>query len=222
MSDATDVGDQVISRDAYGNRKYEDDLDDAPEWEWPSDEEEFQEKLTDLRDGVRNPDTGVRDGDDTFPVMLDQVVRDKGYFQNAHVGGWSAANHTKKAKEVPPVPIKFDKLYEITNLPLDDWGFFELSVERPDALKITVTLHRLRNDCDPVLFIRYGQKPSQQEYEACTYDTWEGQEETHELEVASVNEGKYYIGIWNTPIFGRHDAAFKVCRGALNAPSHFS
>ena len=30
-----------------------------------------------------------------------------------------------------------------------------------------VTLHRLRSDCDPVIFIKYGGKPGQRDYAEC-------------------------------------------------------
>ena len=103
----------VISRDHYGNRKYEDDLDDGPEWEWPSDDEEYAEKVADLADRTR---------DDAIPLLLDKVVREQSMFEHSDVGGWSAADHQSKKREAAALPIKWDKTYEVTNLPLDEWG----------------------------------------------------------------------------------------------------
>eukprot|EP01052_Picozoa_sp_SAG31_P043372 SAG31_NODE_7205_length_1755_cov_2.266304_1_plen_122_part_00 len=40
----------TITRDTYGNRKYEDVVEDGPEWEWPSDDEEYAEQVADLAD----------------------------------------------------------------------------------------------------------------------------------------------------------------------------
>ena len=103
-----------------------------------------------------------------------------------------------------------------------------------DADEIVVTLRRLRNDCDPVLFIKYGGKPGQRDYEECTYDCWREQDVQHELTLKAkppptdssgspgdggLKEGPYYVGVWNTPVFGRHDAAFKLkCSLKTKAP----
>ena len=54
---------------------------------------------------------------------------------------------------------------------------------KPDAEKLTVTLNRLRNDCDPCLFVRRGAKPTQEVYDKCTYQTWSTNARQHEVVV---------------------------------------
>ena len=71
----------------------------------------------------------------------------------------------------------------MTSLPLDDWGYFSVRVSKPDAEKLTVTLNRLRNDCDPCLFVRRGAKPTQEVYDKCTYQTWSTNARQHEVVV---------------------------------------
>eukprot|EP01052_Picozoa_sp_SAG31_P043373 SAG31_NODE_7205_length_1755_cov_2.266304_2_plen_164_part_00 len=143
-------------------------------------------------------------------------------FEHQDLGGWSAPDHHEKQKEAPALPLKWDKTYEVSSLPLDEWGYFILSNEQLDAVEIRVTLRRMRNDCDPVIFIKYGGKPGQRDYAECTYDRWKEQDTQHELVLRADNngaggarqpllqEGPYFVGVWNTPVFGRHDAAFKL------------
>ena len=73
-------------------------------------------------------------------------------------------------------------VYEITNLPLDDWGYFSFRVAKPNVRRMVVTLTRLRDDCDPCLFVRRGVRPTQTSYDKCTYQTWSASEREHKLE----------------------------------------
>ena len=183
--------------DAYGNRKFDyDAAADDDDWSFPSDEEEYQEAVLELREEM--------------PMLADKLVRDPDHFHYAHKGGWSSPDHTKKAKEAPVLPIKPGKTYEVTSLPLDDWGHFSVRIEEPDAEKMIVTLHRLTDDCDPCLFVRRGAKPTQEVYDKCTYQTWSTNERQHTVELEGLDVDVYYIGVWNTPIFGRNDAVFNI------------
>jgi len=74
---------------------------------------EYAEKVADLADRTR---------DDAIPLLLDKVVREQSMFEHSDVGGWSAADHQSKKREAAALPIKWDKTYEVTNLPLDEWG----------------------------------------------------------------------------------------------------
>ena len=56
---------------------------------------------------------------------------------------------------------------------------FSVRVEELDAEKMTVTLDRLKDDCDPCLFVRRGAKPTQEVYDKCTYATWSANERQH-------------------------------------------
>ena len=46
-----------------------------------------------------------------------------------------------------------------------------------------MTLHRLKDDCDPCLFVRRGAKPTQEVYDKCTYQTWSTNARQHEVVV---------------------------------------
>ena len=145
-----------------------------------------------------------------MPKLADKLVRDPEHLHYAHKGGWSSPDHQQKAREAPVLPIKPGKTYEVTSLPLDDWGHFSVRVAERDAEKMTVTLHRLKDDCDPCLFVRRGAKPTQEVYDKCTYQTWSTNERDHTVELEGLDVDVYYIGVWNTPIFGRNDAAFSI------------
>jgi hypothetical protein len=183
--------------DAYGNRKFDyDAAADDDDWSFPSDEEEYEEAVLELREEM--------------PKLADKLIRDPDHLTYAHKGGWSSPDHTTKAQEAPVLPIKAGKTYEVTSLPLDDWGHVSVRVEELDAEKMTVTLHRLKDDCDPCLFVRRGAKPSQEVYDKCTYQTWSSNERQHVVELEGLDVDVYYIGVWNTPIFGKNDAAFSI------------
>ncbi len=145
-----------------------------------------------------------------MPKLADKLVRDPDHLHHAHKGGWSSPDHQQKAREAPVLPIKPGKTYEVTSLPLDDWGHFSVRVTEPDAEKMTVTLHRLKDDCDPCLFVRRAAKPTQEVYDKCTYQTWSTNERDHTVVLEGLDVDVYYIGVWNTPIFGRNDAAFSI------------
>ena len=159
-----------VTRDVYGNRKFDaiPDADDD-DWEFPSDEEEYEEAVTELQAAM--------------PGLQDKLIRHPDHMHHAHKGGWSSPDHTAKAREAPVLPLQPGRTYEVTSPPLDDWGYFSVRVSKPDAEKLTVTLNRLRNDCDPCLFVRRGAKPTQEVYDKCTYQTWSTNARQHEVVV---------------------------------------
>lgn len=183
--------------DAYGNRKFDyDAAADEEDWTFESDEEDYEEAVLELQEAM--------------PQLQDKLIRHPDHMHFAHKGGWSSPEHSVKAREAAVLPILAGKTYEVTSLPLDDWGHFSVRVEELDAEKMTVTLDRLKDDCDPCLFVRRGAKPTQEVYDKCTYATWSTNERQHVVELEGLDVDVYYIGVWNTPIFGKNDAAFKL------------
>lgn len=85
-----------------------------------------------------------------------------------------------------------------------------MRVDRADARRMRVRLVRLRDDCDPCVFVRRGRKPTQQSYDKCTYQRWANSEREHAVELDELRVDTYFLGVWNTPIFGKHDAAFTI------------
>ena len=85
-----------------------------------------------------------------------------------------------------------------------------MRVDRADARRMRVRLVRLRDDCDPCVFIRRGRKPTQQNYDKCTYERWADSEREHVVDLDELRVDTYFLGVWNTPIFGQHDAAFTI------------
>ena len=57
-----------------------------------------------------------------MPQLQDKLIRHPDHMHFAHKGGWSSPEHTVKAREAAVLPILAGKTYEVTSLPLDDWG----------------------------------------------------------------------------------------------------
>ena len=138
---------------------------------------------------------------------IDALLRTRTHLENARLDNEGTA---AKAAAAAAVPIGFDKTYEVSALPVGGWAFFQLRVERRDALGIDVAMQRLDESGDGCLFIRGGAKPTQQLYDSCSYETWSRSERSHALSVDDVAIGSYFVGVWNTPVFGRADARVKV------------
>jgi hypothetical protein len=171
---------ETVTRDAYGQAKYEDKDVLEDDWEFQSDEEQYERDVAALKDGMaQDIDSLIRKGLPSDPAAG---------LAHAHRGGWSSPQHIPRAQAVASLPVKENMVYEITNLPLDDWGYFSFRVTKPNVRRMVVTLTRLRDDCDPCLFVRRGVRPTQTSYDKCTYQTWSASEREHKLEIDEVRD----------------------------------
>lgn len=199
---------ETVTKDSFGQNKYEDKAVDEDDWEFPSDDEQYEVDLKELREGSARMDPNASQISDLIRRGLPNDP--EAHLSHAHVGGWSAADHHPKAVHSSALPVKPGLTYEITNLPLDDWGYFAIRIDKTKIKRMVITLTRLRDDCDPCLFVRRGLRPTQQKYDKCSYQTWSESERQHVVELDELRVDTYFIGVWNTPIFGRHDAAFTI------------